>query len=819
MTQPRADEPGAPRPDQWVNALTPASRSEHPQNALQVSVGESTVLVQEAPGGHSGRKLVSNATPVAVNIPVTLPRFLRRKWLVAMIFIVGSAVSLPYIWYTMKPNYLANGVLRFKPQERKLAYQTELNSTMPRYDAYVNTQVTIIKSSRVLAPVLQRSEVRQTEWYREIAATAGTDLEGRMIPALQKVLDVNARSRTELMDVSMQLPYPESAAVLINAVMDEYVKYAQSEMKGEEEWLAEALTKVSAGLKKEIAGLIATKYNLAKRIGTIDSASLGLQLAQHLNLLEAEHLQLKRRLEMTNWEIHKFSTADGLDSELVEGDDAGDLTSPEEAARQYANDSKWQELFSKLEKTRYDLDVARQSYGERHPNIRQLLLDLDFGERMLREREVQLDEEWATRSYAQQPVNMDHRFMLRQYAKRTEQELQLVREEMERQRARVADIGDIALELAQYEEQIKNKRETHDLIRKRLEALQMEANVPPARISMAAQAIAPTSPAKDRRKVLSVASVVGALVGGLVLAYLRASTDRTIYDAAEIQRMYRIPMLGLLPEFKATDMPREYGGASLVSEEADQERYLYPRHVLIESMRTIRTTLLERMPQQGKGPGHILLITSALPRTGKTTVAHLLSESLAMVGKRVLLVEADVHKPVLAKRMGMEKGPGLAALMSGTIEDTQAIRPSGQANLDVLVVGEHAADFDSESMASSRFLGYLDKWKQSYDIIILDSPPVLVTADTLILAGYANSTLLVLRSSHDRTLEAAECYSQLTSAGGKPIGTLMIGGRFMPYRRYGGYKYGYGYGYRYWYKYGHDYVQARHHKNRGKAQV
>lgn len=187
-----------------------------------------------------------------------------------------------------------------------------------------------------------------------------------------------------------------------------------------------------------------------------------------------------------------------------------------------------------------------------------------------------------------------------------------------------------------------------------------------------------------------------------------------------------------------------------------------------------------------------MLITSSLPGTGKTSVSLLLAKSLAVVGKKVLLVEGDLRRPTLAERMKLTTNEGLASVLSGGRDDREAILNSGLSNLDVLPAGSIPENFNTELLANGVFENCVEAWKRRYDFVLIDSPPLLPVADAQILAGHAEGTVMVLRSSHDRKKEAADAFAQLKAAGGNLIGTVLIGGRFSQ-RDGDGYTYDYYY--------------------------
>ncbi len=146
-----------------------------------------------------------------------------------------------------------------------------------------------------------------------------------------------------------------------------------------------------------------------------------------------------------------------------------------------------------------------------------------------------------------------------------------------------------------------------------------------------------------------------------------------------------------------------------------------------------------------------------------------------MLGKKTLLVEADLRRPSLSLRMKVESSAGFASLLTGRDKEEKTIVASGIADLDVLPAGECPPDFNAELLANGVFSSCLTRWKQRYDFVILDSPPVLPVADARILAGQADGTIMVLRASHTRRVEVVQAYADLSAAGGRLMGTILVG--------------------------------------------
>jgi tyrosine-protein kinase Etk/Wzc len=207
---------------------------------------------------------------------------------------------------------------------------------------------------------------------------------------------------------------------------------------------------------------------------------------------------------------------------------------------------------------------------------------------------------------------------------------------------------------------------------------------------------------------------------------------------------------------------------------------------LSEAIRMVRTALLYRL--EADAGGHVVQLTSAGPGSGKTTTAILLARSLAQCGKHVLLVDTDIPRPALAERLLLSAAPGLLELLDGRETEDRAIRPTTVPGLHVLPTGRASHAHQVEALANGAFSALINKWCHEYDVVLLDSPPLLASADAAILARHAAGTVMVVRERHCERQALVEALARLSAAGGTLLGTVFVGSSQPAL-------YGYGYGY------------------------
>lgn len=229
-----------------------------------------------------------------------------------------------------------------------------------------------------------------------------------------------------------------------------------------------------------------------------------------------------------------------------------------------------------------------------------------------------------------------------------------------------------------------------------------------------------------------------------------------------------------------------------------------------EAYKTLRTNVMFSLTEESGCK--VLVLTSSLQSEGKSITAVNLAISYALADQRVLIIDCDLRRPKLARLLGLSAPVGLSNLILRPLLKDQAIIHAEELGVDVILSGDIPPN-PSELLGSERMQKLLDELKQDYDYIILDTPPVNMVTDAVVLAPKSDGVLFVVRANQSERAPVVHAVDQLEYAKAKVLGFILNGvelekssyghGKY-GYRRHGKYKqYGYNSGYGYGYGYGH----------------
>jgi capsular exopolysaccharide synthesis family protein len=309
----------------------------------------------------------------------------------------------------------------------------------------------------------------------------------------------------------------------------------------------------------------------------------------------------------------------------------------------------------------------------------------------------------------------------------------------------------------------------------------------------------PARPAKARN--IALAFLVG-LVGGIGLALLREYLDNTVKTPDDVETLARLPSLAVVPAFGDGASTKKRGGllSGASSNGHDKRIELVAQHLpksqVAEAFRALRTALLLSQPDH---PPQVILVTSALPREGKTTAAANLAVTLAQLGDKTVLIDADLRKPGIGRllNLGTGKYAGLSSYLAGVSSlDLVTVPHPAIPNLAAIPTGPLPPN-PADLLSSHRLTDAIAELRTKYKFIVIDSPPVMAATDAVILSVQADGVLLVVRSGETPKEAFTRTRDLLTSVKSHLLGVVLNAvDASAPdyYYSYRYYPYSYGYG-------------------------
>jgi len=284
--------------------------------------------------------------------------------------------------------------------------------------------------------------------------------------------------------------------------------------------------------------------------------------------------------------------------------------------------------------------------------------------------------------------------------------------------------------LARLEREVASNRQLYDLFTQRAKETNT-GDVPSAIARVIDTAVAPKAPyGPNKRNIVGVAMLV-ALAFAVSIALLLEQLDVTVKTSHEVESKLEVKAVGVLPRMRLAP------GVAIERLFIDENQGPFS-----EGIRSIRSDLLLSGIDS---PQKVVLLTSSLPQEGKTTVACNLAFAFSQI-KKTLLVEADMRRPKIARILGADAHrAGLSELVAGSAPLDECVYPADNSNLWVLQSGRVPLN-PLELISSHRFAEVMQTLKKAFDVIIIDSPPLQVVSDALVLSQYATSVVYVVKA-------------------------------------------------------------------------
>lgn len=703
---------------------------------------------------------------------------LRKHWMLSVATAAVVIVGTAFTTLRQPKVYEATASLQFDPNPPrplggKVESVVELGSgSFWDTREYYETQYQILQSRRVALGVVQQLGLNHDPRFLrnlppEVASPADFEpvVEEEAADRLRKRVRVEPVKQSRIALVRVSDGDPERAALLAKALVETYRQQnVDSVLESTDEaidWLRKEHDKLKGEL--ETSEMSLHEYKAEKNI-------LSVEYDDQSSMLREEIAQLNNALTLVRTRREEVA-ARYAQLAKVKLDDPSNLP-----ASELLQSSQLQTLRSAyVDAVRESESLLKGGKGKNHPDVMSAQAKVDTSrDALLAEvRNIQGALAGDLAIVGRQESGVSGLF---QTAKKQALELNLLEIEYNRLRR-----------------QKDNTEKLYSLLLERYKESELTRQLRVNNVSVIDYPTVPKGPVKPNVPLnLAIGTLFG-LVLGVGAAYGRSMLDRTMKTPNDVEVGMGATFLGLIPELEESKgaakkrRKRRPTASAELPELPELMVHHDPMGSVAEAARSIRTNLLFMSPDK---PFRTLLITSAGPSEGKTTVAMYVATAMAQAGKRVLLVDCDLRRPRVHRVFrdrGLDLGPGLTTAL---LEDDSVdpVVPTEVPNFSIVPAGPIPPN-PSELLHSEKFHQFLERMKERFDHVILDSPPVVAVTDATILSTQVDGTLLVVRAFKTRKELARHGYRQLRDVGANVAGVLLNAVSF----RHDEYKYAYYY--------------------------
>jgi capsular exopolysaccharide synthesis family protein len=574
---------------------------------------------------------------------------------------------------------------------------------------------------------------------------------------LQSNLHINLVQKTDIVRISYNSLSPKLAADIVNKVIAAYIQRSYETRFASTQRVSNWLSSQLDDLKQQVQTSQEQLMDLQKRLGILGfdpnhsqiNASLE-QLSKAANEARIARIIAESRYRMLN----------GMDPNSIEGSiETTPGTSPGELNVLRGQIATAKAQYAQMEST----------LGPNHPQAKAAKAQIDELAREIETEQQRLLLQ-AKQNYLAARTNEDQ-----------------TTGALENEKADAYKLRDDLVEYTLRQREFESNRNLYEGLLQRLRTAGVQAGLESLDIEVVDQAMIPAAPVLRPQSTIILTMLFFGLLAGVILAFLLESLDTGLRSVAEIENITELPSLAIIPRARRASADL----STLSTAERNISSLSQPKSQFAEAFRSLRTALL--LSTAGHPPKFILF-TSATPSEGKTTAASNLACILAQGNARVLLIDADLRRPNVHHRFGLNGRVGLTTLLTGatTLQDSVQRVPE-VPNLDVLVSGP-VPPFPTEMLSSDAMARLLEHCGEVYTHVIIDSPPILSVTDGVILAREADAVVLVVRhgKSSKHVVRRAR---DLLLRSGAPITGIVLNAVDMSSPEYYGY-YGYSsYGY------------------------
>jgi succinoglycan biosynthesis transport protein ExoP len=653
----------------------------------------------------------------------------RRRLIVLVTLLLAAIGSYVYI-QTATPIYESSSRLYVQPSNPKIMGPEDPGTVK----ANLNTECSLIRSGPILAEAIESPGIKTLRTFSDKPSPVGE---------LARGLTVTAGKDDDTINIAFETPYAEDAQQIVNAVVSSYIGSQSTRRKNTASEVLKILQKEKVrrdgDLEENLKAMLDFKQ-LHPELGF--QGDKGNIIVQRLERLSTA---------LTEAELEVVEAKGLMEAVTAMKDDPAKIRQFFENKRAgggvYVNTQDNED--TKLQSEISNLELRLRDVKRRYTATTPAELDIKAQIESIRQQLAQREAAVAGRHLAAVGQQYDSAVL----------KLKQIQDAYKSQIDQAQGLNKVAADFAKIQSNYEQTRKMVDGIDSRIKELNVTEDVGAMNITIMDPASRPDRPVKPNKAKLMALCLAAGLLLGVGLAMLREMINPRLTKPEQISSVLGVPVVGVLPLLKGKNDVKNRGQTILLS----------PVSQSSEAYRSIRTAITFGAP----GGVRSILITSPAPGEGKSTLVSNLGIAMAQAGQKILIIDADFRQPQQHNIFGLANEVGLSNLLNNGEDFQPYIVKSGAVEgLDVITTGK-APQHPSELLNNVKFVQMMRKLSAQYDLILLDSPPVMVVTDSLVLAALSDMTMLVVRSDKTYRRMAEETRESLAGVGARIFGAVV----------------------------------------------
>ncbi|HDL19243.1 MAG TPA: polysaccharide biosynthesis tyrosine autokinase [Bacteroidetes bacterium] len=732
--------------------------------------------------------------------PVRLTDYLRvlygGKWIIIFSFIIVVAATA-YFTFTTPPVYEAESSVIISQKggiENTLFGVTPFGKQMTE----INNQVEILKSrslaGKVVDDLFNSPEKDSLKLFYVEKAKGPVNYRVLGVARIRRNLSISPVRDTDIIKIKMKAPSGWEAAFLTNKIAHGYQVLDRNQSRGEISEVVNFLDKQLSQKSKDLKNSEEALRQFQQNTGIV-------ALPEETQRMVDQVVEFQTAYNTADIELKTYQTRlNYLKSQL--GDRRESL---ENDLSQIATPYIRQLRERIAEKEARYIEYKIEGVNENFPNMKKMKKDINA---LKKELKGEVGKILRSKIPVDDPLQPYQELVTKIIEAETEIEanssrVEKLKEIVDQYSKKLDTLPDKSMELARLERARQLNENIYLMMKEKYEESRITRAGQIGKIKIVDVAVPPRTPISPKKKMNLILGVLIGLGLGVGITFFLEYLDNSIRTVEDLERI-KLPFLGSIPEIKPDDSNGFWKPAIFTVKKSKGRRrseqgeiadrlitHLKPKSPISEAYRSLRTQI---QYSKADNPPRTILVSSPGPGEGKSTSVTNLAISVAQMGSKTILVDADLRRPVLHNLFSLKRETGLSNYLVGRASLDEIIKTTGVENLDLITTGILPPN-PSEVLASQRMEQLIQDLSQNYDYVFFDSPPLIAVTDALVLAPKVDGVILVLRSEITDQDAAIRAHELLENVKASLLGSLLndVSSGYM----YGSYYYYYYYYYYY----------------------